>query len=742
LSFFNELKRRNVFRVGIAYTVAAWLVAQVTELAADSFGAPGWVMQMLLIVLALGLPVALVLAWALELTPEGIKKEKDVDRSQSITPQTGKKLNNTILFLMALAIAYLLFDKLSSRPGAVSEPVAQQAAAPTADAENNGASPPAEAATNRQSIAVLPFDNRSNREEDEFFVEGMHDDLLTNLAKIGSLKVISRTSVARYKNTETPIPQIAKELGVANIMEGAVQRSGNAVRINVQLIDAQTDEHLWAEIFDRELNAENLFAIQTEISRKIAQALEATLSPDEQKRVDNRPTDNLAAYNAYLRGRQLIARRTAETADQALLEFQRAVELDPQFALAWVGIESAAVLSLQVSDMDLPETVRLSQEAVEKALAIDDQLGEAQLARAELLILTGGNNAEIEAAYKLAIELSPGYAQAWQSYSEFVGDFPNRLDEALELADKAAELDPLSTAIQNRVIGVLTKLERYPEAEQRLTRLIEQDPDFAESYRQMSDIKLDMGQFDESIRWLHRAQALDPGNIGYVLIEMWPQMDLGNTDALDPLIARMEVMDPDSSTLSFMETYTNIYKGKLDAAMETARLFTQKTGNRPGAAFGQALIHMLKNDPAAFREIAMKSLPELYDPRTFQAGLAERPNAGCRVAWSLARTGDVDMDSELARQTIAYYQGNLPGGSNYFSVALCYMVLDQPDQALTVMENAVKAGRIKNWWLEFQQPAYELLRNDPRFIAANAEIQSMIAAQRENLEQLNSEDQR
>jgi len=737
VSLIAELKRRNVFKVGIAYAVASWLIAQVTELAADSFGAPAWVMQMLLIVLALGLPAALILAWALELTPEGIKREKNVDRSQSIAPQTGRKLNNMILLLMALAIAYLLFDRFSTQR--VPEPISQTTAEQTTKPEGKNALATATPEITRQSIAVLPFDNRSNLEEDEFFVEGMHDDLLTNLAKIRSLKVISRTSVARYKDTEIPIPEIAKQLGVANIMEGAVQRAGNTVRINVQLIDAQTDEHLWAEIFDRELNTENLFAIQTEISRKIVEALEARLSPEEQKRVDNRPTDNLAAYNAYLRGRQLIARRTAETVDQALTEFQRAVELDPQFALAWVGVADAAELALRVSDMNLPETIKLSQEAVDKALAIDDQLGEAQLARAVLLDLSQDDVAKTEAAYKRAVDLSPGYAQAWQTYAEFVSQFPGRLDEALEMAHRAAELDPLSNAIQNQVIDILSRLGNYQEAEQRLAKLIEQDPDFAPSYKQMSDVKGTEGRYDQSIHWLHKAQSLDPGNIGYVLVEMWPQMDLGNTEALDPLIARMEVMDPDSSTLSFMEIWVNIYKGNLDAAMEAARLFAQKLGNRPGTEFAQGLVYMYRNDQAEVRKIAERILPAYFDPGTFQAGLESRPHMGCGVARSLTHTGDRELGAELARQTIAFFQDKIPGGDTDLSIATCYMVIDQPEQALQMIENAARNGKVSGWWMVLQNPAFEMLRSDPRFVAADGEIQSMLATQRENLRRLESE---
>jgi len=220
---------------------------QIADVVLNNITAPDWVFQVLMLFLAVGLPIAVIFAWAFEMTPEGLKREHEVDRSQSITGVTGRKLNNVITILLVLALAYFVWESRIA-----DEPAAQ---------------------ASRLSIAVLPFVNRSNRQEDEFFTTGIHDDLLTTIAKIGSLKVISRTSVMEYKDTTKKIPQIARELGVANILEGGIQRTGNQVRINVQLIDAVTDEHLWAEIYDRELTAENIFAIQSEISKAIAEAL-------------------------------------------------------------------------------------------------------------------------------------------------------------------------------------------------------------------------------------------------------------------------------------------------------------------------------------------------------------------------------------------------------------------------------------------------------------------------------------
>ena len=340
MSLFNELKRRNVFRIGAAYVVGAWLLIQVTETIFPLFGFGDTPARLVVIVLAIGFIPSLILSWVFELTPEGLKKDADVDSEKSITQTTGRKLDRIILVVLALALGYFAFDKF------VLDPARDQSNIEIARQE--GLTAALSKSYGDRSIAVLPFDNRSNREEDQFFTDGIHDDLLTTIAKISSMKVISRTSVMEYRDTIKKIPQIAQELGVANILEGGIQRSGNHVRINVQLIDAATDDHLWAETYDRELTAENLFAVQSEITKIIADALQAELSTDEQRRIDARPTDNLQAYEAYMRGRQLMATRNADNLKLAVEEFSKATEIDPMFALAWVGVADSLNLSTRL----------------------------------------------------------------------------------------------------------------------------------------------------------------------------------------------------------------------------------------------------------------------------------------------------------------------------------------------------------------------------------------------------------
>ena len=469
MSLFEELKRRNVFRVGIAYAVSAWVLLQVLDVVGQILELPSWGGKLILLLLLVGFFVTLFVAWAYELTPEGIRRESEVDRSRSITTKTGRRLNVLIIAMMALAIAYLLFDKFYLSPHLAQRDDATVTVEPAEAA--------ATAAPERLSIAVLPFDNRSDRKEDQFFTDGIHDDLLSSLARIGSLKVISRTSVMEYRGTTKKIPEIAAELGVANILEGGIQRSGKQVRINVQLIDAKTDEHLWAETYDRELTADNLFAIQSEISSRIAEALQTTLSPDERQRLNRVPTANLDAYDAYLHGRQLMATRVVANLKQAIDAFQHATQLDPQFALAWVGLADSMSLWANYSDADMADTISVRQDAVARALALDPELGEAYASQAEIY-LDSDRRDEAEKAFRKAIELSPNYATAYHWYSNSLTRDPLRSRERLDLLLKAAELDPRSMIIGSTLVKEYFNQGLFSRGEQQALRMTELYPDF------------------------------------------------------------------------------------------------------------------------------------------------------------------------------------------------------------------------------------------------------------------------
>ena len=746
MSFLQELKRRNVVRVGIAYVIGGWLLLQLTEVLSELLNLPEEFGPIVVAIVAIGLPIALFFAWAFELTPEGVKREKDVDRSQSITPQTSKTLNNTILVLMALAIGYLLYDKFSEKESSSISDSPTELAVEASDQKLTLTPEPTtpaetEVVISRQSIAVLPFENRSNREEDEFFVSGMHDDLLTSLAKISSLKVISRTSVARFKDTEIPIPDIARELGVATIMEGAVQRAGNTVRINVQLIDAETDEHLWAEIFDRELTTENLFAIQSEISQKIAGALEATLSPQEQQAISDRPTENLAAYNAYLLGRQLMARRGVEDLTRAQEEFQRATELDPDFALAWVGIAETAGLLFGNTRLTIPETFSIIENSATKALAINDQLGEAYLSLAQVEYFNDRND-HAEVNFRKAIELSPGYATAFEWYSDFLDDFPHRRNEALEMLRKAEELDPLSSNIQKEIANQLKKLGRFGAAEILLNKLVQSDPDFAPTYQEMASLMDATGRFDEEFVWLRKASELDPGNFNLYIQQTFALLNMGDEEALADIKRRIAEQDDQHWAIGWVESLESMYQKNYAASLESAKWVDQQLGNIPQFQNVYGWVHMLNQDYQKAQQAFSVAYPRYFDRSTWRSAIELDPSGGCTIAYVMSRNGEEALSGDLLKMTLSYLENELPNyieHADRFFYEGCYLMAGEYDKAMDQLEISFAHGHYAQWWIWGNLSLFEPLRGTERYEAMMQKIHATTAAQRANLAQLEAE---
>ena len=372
MSLLKELKRRNVFKVAIAYAVTTWILLQLTDVLTQILGLPEWAPKLILLMLVVGFVPALILAWAFELTPGGIKLEKDVKRTESIAPRTGRKLDYVIIVSLGLSLGYFIWESRFEQK--------------TAEIELAKTAPPVEEPVveiiepeidltaldiDKNSIAVLPFANRSADAEDIYFTDGIHDDLLTQLSRIDAFSVISRTSVMEYRDTTKNLRQIAQELSVANVMEGSVQRAGDRVRINVQLIDAYTDEHLWAEIYDRELTADNLFDIQSEIAQAIANALQATLSDEEVQSVAERPTENVAAYELYLQGQRFSFGDSAIGYRSAIDLYSEALKQDPNFKQAWIGLAEAYMNAYWTYGGNLADR-QSARDAIDHAIAIDN----------------------------------------------------------------------------------------------------------------------------------------------------------------------------------------------------------------------------------------------------------------------------------------------------------------------------------------------------------------------------------
>lgn len=436
-----ELKRRNVVRVAIAYGIVGWLLAQVADLLFGTFGAPDWVLQAFVVVLVLGFPVALLLAWAFELTPDGIKRESSAGGEPGAR-QPGRKLDLFIIGVLAIAVAFLLLDRFAlSRPDA------------SGIAARSDIQP---------SIAVLPFDNRSANAEDEYFVDGVHDDILTQLARIRSLKVISRTSVMEYRDANRNIRDIGRALDVATILEGGVQRAGDSVRINVQLIDAVTDEHIWAQSYDRQLNTSNIFDIQSEIAKSIARALHTTLSAELESEITTALTDDLRAYDAFQKAHSILAKGIGGTSNEAAALLEEAVLFDPSFALAYVKLAQIYVNRYWFFDKDEANLQR-ARAALDTALNLVPGMPEALITLADYYYKGFGDYARalelLDDAIPRAPQLSTGIARR-----AFVLRRSGRIEEAIAEFRQALELDPRSASRNYSLAQTLSMVRRYEEA--------------------------------------------------------------------------------------------------------------------------------------------------------------------------------------------------------------------------------------------------------------------------------------
>ncbi len=736
MNLFSELQRRNVFRVGIAYVIGSWLIIQVADIVLQSIGAPEWVMQAVLLILLLGFVFAVFFSWAFEVTPDGLKRESEVDRSQSITRVTGRRLDRSITVLLVVALGYFVWESRFSEREPVVEPV------PTEIAEQASAGIVAGAVSEeRKSIAVLPFKNRSNREEDEFFTEGVHDDLLTTIAKIGSMKVISRTSVMEYKDTTKNIRDIARELDVAHILEGGVQRSGSKVRINVQLIDAVSDEHLWAETYDRELTAENIFLIQSEISQSIAKALQATLTPEEQEKLNVVHTRNLEAYESYLLGRKLWTARTAESNAESVKHFQRAIDLDPGYALAYVGLSDAYRFKVEKEGMAPKEVYPLAERALKTALLLDDQLGEAY-ASLGLLKINARDYAGADADFLRAIELNPNHLPTYNWYAISLGS-QGRLEDALAMFQKGLELDPLSFIIRSNIGFYLAGVGRFDEARKTFERGIEMHPGQNYSYEGMAAFHGGVrGRIDNALLWDSKAIAIDPTDATVMAIMAFWYVDLGDFDAAERWLDRSIIAQPDNGLQKVARLDLEIHRDDTVEATILANDVYERMQETD--RFGGYSLSLLRdNDIANGRyDDALKRYETIY-PEIVGADTPNVHRSNYYVAVDIAylyiRSGKEEQGRQLLEIAIPVIDAAPILGlwGSYWGKARTYTLLGRKDDALAELQRGVDAGWRIGWRYPFDHdPIFDSLRDEPEFAAMRAKIAADMAAQLERVREL------
>ena len=495
-SLLTELKRRNLFRIAALYLVGGWIILQVADVLFGLLDLPGWSLRLVVAILALGFPVALVFAWIYEVTPEGLKPARAVSPEQSITSETGRKLNTAITVILVIAVLLLIGDRIFQRDVPQS-PVTSQAVEYNSVTDNGLASeslsPPA---PQKQSVAVLPFVDMSPAKDQEYFTDGLTENLLNGLAQVPGLQVAGRTSSFAFKNKNEDLRSVGEQLGVANILEGSVQKSGERIRITAQLVNASNGYHLWSQTFDRTL--EDIFAVQDEIAVEVTKALKvALLGAEVQAAEPHVAASSSAAYTEYLKGRYADKLNTIEGALEAIDHYQRAIDLDPAMSLAWAGLASATAWHTGYSS-DFAEGYEKARAAANKALELDNSLPEAHLALADVQMSHDWDWSGAQASLQRALSLRPGDANILQKLARLEGILGKK-EESLSHMQQAAILDPLDWGIQTGLAVAYSGTGQFDQSLEILRRVREMEPGRSGTHYRFGRHFLRTGKFSEAL---------------------------------------------------------------------------------------------------------------------------------------------------------------------------------------------------------------------------------------------------
>ncbi len=658
-AFLAELRRRRVFRVAIVYAGVAFIIFQIIDATFDYLPIPDWVGTVLIIVLLLGFPIAVGLAWAFDITEKGVVRAKAQDAA---APQcTPRPIfgNLTLGIVAAFAIAVAVWSWWGR--------------------------PAEEAALGAKSIAVLPFANFSDSKDDEYFSDGVTDDIITHLTKIGDLKVISRTSAMLYKDSPKSLRVIAEELGVSNILEGSVRRAGDKVRITSQLIDARTDEHLWAETYDRDLT--DIFAIQSDVARNIAAALKAMLSPEERARIEQRPTESTAAYDYYLRAYEYERQSDEKKALEIAIDlYQKAVAIDSGFAQAYAGLGSIHAFMYWFGYDRTSQRLVMARNAVDKALRIEPDDPVVRVANGYYYYHGSRDYARALEEFYFARRMEPGNGSHAANIA-YIQRRLGRFEEAVANQKTALEYDPRSSRLTWELGATYLVLRRYDLAEQAHDRAIVLAPDNSWPYRSKAWLQVYRTGNTESARQVlaEGMRLTDPGLLSWTLVDFDIE-DSHYNDALDRLTAIPEDVREEQVVFMPKEAYVGWIFELMGEPAEARRHF---------------------ENARALLEGKVRESPD--DPRAHAAS-----------GWVYAHLGLADEAIREGRKVVDLLPLSLDAvdGPWYIEdLAEIYTIVGDHDEALDLLEHLLE---IPSWTsigeLRFRR-VWNPLREHPRFKA-------------------------
>jgi TolB-like protein/Tfp pilus assembly protein PilF len=657
-SFLRELRRRNVYRVGAMYAVSGWLLVQIATQVLPIFDVSALAQRLIVLLIVAGFPVALVLSWIYEVTPQGIVRTDAVAPDESITHITGRKLDFVIIAILGVAVVFL---------------VVQHYWMPRA----------ARVAITDKSVAVLPFESLSDDKANRYFADGIQDEILTRLAKVGALKVISRTSTAHYASNPANLPEIAHQLGVANILEGSVQKAGDAVHINVQLIKAATDDHLWAEVYNRKLD--DIFGVEGEVAGAIADALNAKLSGAEQAALASKPTQNAAAYEAFLRGRALnLAGAGYANSRLAAAAYAEAVRLDPQFAEAWAQL---AIVTgyLHFNNVDADKyTAEFVKHASDTALQLQPQLEESRLAQASYQYRVSRDFAAAEQILQPIVKQSPNDNRALQILG-LVERRQGKWEASIAHMQQAATLDP-------RNAGLLTSLG--------------------------GETMFNLRRFDEAHRWLDRALEISPGDTLALAYKISTYQAEGRIDAAAQMIDQLPVSAIDGNIAVYRGLQRLAERRYPLAITELQSVLAQPEDALNGLGPQLTVTLGFAQRAAGQTAAAQATFENLIAKLASHAAQVDDSQLPISLGLAYALAGQQQAALDQARRAVELYANDaLQGPTAQLALAQVHMLGGDKDAAVADLAKLVKIPAGTTVALLRLDPTWDPLRGDERFQA-------------------------